>query len=299
MRESVFISSTFKDLADHRAKVQDALRQAGLIDVSMEHFGARDDRPADECVRLVKEESNLFVGIYAHRYGYVADGNNMSISEIEYRSASAIPRFIYLIDEDYPVLRANIDVNEAGRKLADFKLELTKRHICQTFKTPEDLAVKVVADISRHRAMKAAPKVGSDLPSVTNIGAVPMILAAPESPGKWNSRRNNIYSNNRNLFIAHLLRPSNIKNQLFDIYIYLVRHRSSGLSDIAYAEFFMGWHWDNKVFSVTEKDGFIGISTAAYGTFLCVCRVHFKDGAYADLHAYIDFEAQRTGGASI
>lgn len=113
MQHRVFLSSTFTDLAEHRKAVQVALDQLGVVDVSMEHFGARDERPANECVRLVQQESELFVGIYAHRYGYVPEGNEISISEMEYKAASeaALPRFIYLVDENYPWLPAYIDLN--------------------------------------------------------------------------------------------------------------------------------------------------------------------------------------------
>ena len=44
----------------------------------MEHFGARDERPADECMRLVRDESDLFVAIYAHKYRYIPDGSETS-----------------------------------------------------------------------------------------------------------------------------------------------------------------------------------------------------------------------------
>ena len=70
MNHRVFLSSTFTDLAEYRKTVQGAIRQLGAVDVSMEHFGARDERPVDECIRLVRQESDLFVGIYAHKYGY-------------------------------------------------------------------------------------------------------------------------------------------------------------------------------------------------------------------------------------
>src|ERR1044072_2582026 len=111
MNHRVFLSSTFTDLADYRSTVQGAIRQLGAIDVSMEHFGARDERPADECIRLVRQESDLFVGIYAHKYGYVPDGAEISISEMEYKAASeaSLPRFIYLVDEKQPWLPAHID----------------------------------------------------------------------------------------------------------------------------------------------------------------------------------------------
>ena len=67
MIHRVFLSSKLSDLQDYRQTVQGAIRQLGAIDVSMEHFGARDERPADECMRLVRDESDLFVGIYAHK----------------------------------------------------------------------------------------------------------------------------------------------------------------------------------------------------------------------------------------
>jgi hypothetical protein len=48
----VFVSSTFVDLKAHRAAVCDALRQGGFLDVAMEHLGARDERPQEECLRV-------------------------------------------------------------------------------------------------------------------------------------------------------------------------------------------------------------------------------------------------------
>ena len=111
MASRVFLSSTFTDLSEYRKTVQTAIRQLGAVDVSMEHFGARDERPAEECVRLVHQESDLFVGIYAHRYGYVPDGADVSISEMEYKAASdaALPRFIYVVDENQPWLPSHVD----------------------------------------------------------------------------------------------------------------------------------------------------------------------------------------------
>ena len=63
----IFVSSTFVDLEDHRASVREIIRQIGAVDVAMEHLGARDERPKDECVRLIRTESKAFIGIYAHR----------------------------------------------------------------------------------------------------------------------------------------------------------------------------------------------------------------------------------------
>lgn len=297
-KHRVFLSSTFSDLTDHRAAVQKAIRQLGALDVSMEHFGARDERPVEECMRLVREESDLFVGIYAHRYGYVPDGADISISEMEYQAASeaSLPRFIYIVDANQPWLPANIDDGVSRDRLSRFKAALMKRHVCQTFGTQDQLATKVVADVGRHLAMRAATRVGPGIP-VQNIGIESLRGPVTETPDEWNARRNSVYERHRDIFLTHIIQPSSRPGQEFDVFIYLLRHKSTDLSNVRVAEFFLGPYWENKVFPAVEKDGFIGISTSAYGTFLCICRVTFNDDSHVFLERYIDFEAQRTGGA--
>lgn len=298
MPHRVFLSSTFTDLADYRKTVQGAIRQLGAVDVSMEHFGARDERPADECVCLVRDESDLFVGIYAHRYGHVPDGADVSISEMEYKAASeaSLPRFIYLVDENQPWLPAHIDSGPSRERLLAFKGALMKRHICQAFGTQDQLAMKVVADVGRHISMQSAPRVGPGIP-VQEVGIESLRGPITETPDEWNSRRDGVYADHRNLFVTHITRPAIDPAQTFDAFIYLIRHRSEDFSDVRVAEFFFGPYWENKVFPAVEQNGFIGISTSAYGTFLCVCRVTFTDGAHIYLERYIDFETQRTGGS--
>jgi hypothetical protein len=309
----VFLSSTFSDLIEHRKAVQAAIKQLGAVDVSMEHFGARDERPADECIRLVREESDLFVGIYAHRYGYIPENWDISISEVEYRTASdaSLPRFIYMVGEGEPWLPAHIDGDDKGRKLRLFKEALLKRHICQTFGNRDQLAAKVVADIGRHIAMENTPKVKpvamENTPKV-NPASVPVIgeavpirrSAAVPKMGKsdeWNERLKGVLDTNRAVFMTHVIRPSSKRGQKFDVFIYLMRHGSDDLADVRRAEFFLGPYWGNEVFAVNKRNGFFGISTSAYGTFLGICRVTFDDGYQVYLQRYIDFEMQRTGGS--
>lgn len=302
----IFLSSTFSDLKEHRVAVRNSIWQLGATDVSMENFGARDEQPAEECIRLVKKESDVFVGVYAHRYGHIPDGSLISISEMEYNAASELnlPRFIYLIDDNFPVILANVDQGEMGEKLKSFKSSLLKRHICQKFEDPNHLASRVAADLGRHIAMTNATKVGPDIAPLPlpHIGLESAHSAAPETPDEWNLKRQGIYAGSRNLFLSHVIRPSTKPGQKFDVFIYLVRHESraypTDMSDVQFAEFFMGPYWANKIFPVFQQNGFIGVSTSAYGTFLCLCRVTFDDGSKADLHRYIDFEAQRTGGSA-
>jgi hypothetical protein len=130
----VFVSSTYTDLIPYRDVVQKVIRQAGAVAVGMEDFGARDERPLDESLAVVAE-SDVFVGIYAHRYGFVPDGSQMSITEAEYQHAinKSIPVFAYLIDDNYPWPPKYLDQGEPANLLARFKDLLRKKHIIKVF----------------------------------------------------------------------------------------------------------------------------------------------------------------------
>lgn len=156
MDERVFVSSTFVDLEKFRQAVQKAIRQLGAIDVSMEHFGARDEWPKEECLRLITKESDFFVGIYAHRYGHVPAGEEISITEAEYNAAveAQLPRLIYLVNEGTPWVPAHIDKGPAEVKLRQFKERLKAERICKDFSTAEELAAHVAADLGRYLSKK-------------------------------------------------------------------------------------------------------------------------------------------------
>jgi tetratricopeptide (TPR) repeat protein len=152
MNKRVFVSSTFMDLKAFREAVRNAIRQLGAIDISMEHFGARDERPKAECLRLIREDSEVFVGIYAHRYGHVPEGDEISITEAEYDAAtvSGMPRFIYLVDEATPWVLAHVDKGRAKTSLLKLKKKLKASRVFDTFTSADDLATKVAADLGRH-----------------------------------------------------------------------------------------------------------------------------------------------------
>jgi hypothetical protein len=141
-----------------------------------------------------------------------------------------------------------------------------------------------------------ATRAGPDI-ELQNIGLDSASEPDIETPNEWNTRRNEIYKAQRNAFLTHIIHPSSRPEQTFDVYIYLLRHKSEDFKDIRMAEFFLGPYWANKILPAVERNGVIGISTSAYGTFLCLCRVTFSDGMRIHLDRYIDFEMYRTGGA--
>ena len=92
-RVRVFVSSTLEELAAERQAATTAITQLRLTPVLFE-LGARPYPPRD-LYRAYLEQSNVFIGIYAESYGWVAPGMEVSGLEDEYRLSAGLPRLIY------------------------------------------------------------------------------------------------------------------------------------------------------------------------------------------------------------
>jgi predicted ATPase len=90
----VFISSTLQELAPEREAAARAIRHLRLAPVMFE-LGARPHAPRS-LYRAYLEQSQVFVGIYWQRYGWVAPGEQVSGLEDEYRLAGNRPKLIYI-----------------------------------------------------------------------------------------------------------------------------------------------------------------------------------------------------------
>jgi hypothetical protein len=124
----------------------------------------------------------------------------------------------------------------------------------------------------------------------------------PRPQTHWTSARDAEKKENHDLFLAHLNTPSKRPGQKFDASIYLVRHlpntdqpQKVGLADVKSAEFYFGASWNDKVFTVENSgNNVLGVRTSAYGTFLALCRVTFRDSSTDPvvISRYIDHEMQ-------
>src|SRR5918911_5551658 len=85
----VMVSSTARDLPDHRKEVLDACLRQGMLPLMMEHLPANDAEAISASLKLV-DEADIYVGVFAHRYGYVPKDDNprqISVTEMEYERA--------------------------------------------------------------------------------------------------------------------------------------------------------------------------------------------------------------------
>ena len=93
-RLRVFVSSTLAELAEERAAVARAISALRLTPVLFE-LGARP-HPPRELYRAYLAQSDIFVGLYWQRYGWIGPDMDISGLEDEFRLSSSIPRLLYV-----------------------------------------------------------------------------------------------------------------------------------------------------------------------------------------------------------
>src|SRR6185437_11282405 len=125
LRVKAYVSSTFEDLRDCREEVRLALSRLGVTDVAMEYYVAEPDRPLERCLRDAAE-CDLYIGLFAWRYGYIPPGEDRSITELEYRTAIAAgkPALIFMLSEDASWPRSFMD-KDSGR-IEELREELSQ-----------------------------------------------------------------------------------------------------------------------------------------------------------------------------
>src|SRR5436305_1444709 len=104
------ISSTAYDLPDHRKQVVDACHRCNCDYVWMETLPASDDDAVQASIKL-GEQADIYIGIFAHRYGFIPPGSEISITEIEYEQAlkKDLPCLVFFIHDDHPLTKAMVE----------------------------------------------------------------------------------------------------------------------------------------------------------------------------------------------
>ncbi len=155
--KTVFISSTYRDLADYRREVWDSLKRFDVEVRGMEEFGARTEGPLETCLAEV-EQCDIYVGVIAYRLGSIDPESKQPFTLLEYEKAVELKKeiLIYLADDDtasFPVSLMDDDTR-TRKRLTAFKAKLRERHTVDTFSTPEDLAEKLSRDFKKHFSPK-------------------------------------------------------------------------------------------------------------------------------------------------
>src|SRR6266566_5037010 len=165
-RVRVFVSSTLDELAPERAAAREAISQLRLIPVLFES-GARP-YPPRELYRAYLAQSDIFVGLYWQRYGWVAPTMQVSGLEDEYQLAGEQPKLIY-IKTPAPAIELRLQT------LLD-RIRAEDIASYQKFSTPEELRERIANDLAQLLTERFTS------PPQTAVHARPAPVPVPRSP---------------------------------------------------------------------------------------------------------------------
>ncbi len=139
----VYVSSTYVDLREVREQVRLTLRRMDHNDIAMEYYTAEDARPLDKCLRDV-DACDLYICLVAWRYGYIPEGYEHSITELEYRRAVQAGKscLAFLLAEDAPWPFNLVESDAIGRVKA-FRQELQHNLTASFFTGVGDIGARV------------------------------------------------------------------------------------------------------------------------------------------------------------
>jgi hypothetical protein len=153
---NVFLSSTLCDLISARKEITKFISILKSDVIAMEIFGSDETIPLDYCLQQVRR-CNIFVGIYAARYGTVENTTGKSITEIEYLEAVKMliskklkGLLLYVLDQKSKWPLEFVEQNpDSLRKLAEFKKKIGDAHTLTFFNDEKELPYLVLSDIIR------------------------------------------------------------------------------------------------------------------------------------------------------
>ncbi|MFL6128630.1 MAG: DUF4062 domain-containing protein, partial [Mycobacteriales bacterium] len=134
----MFVSSTLGELAEERQAVSRAISALRLTPVMFE-LGARP-HPPQQLYRAYLAQSDVFVGLYWQRYGWVGPGMDISGLEDELQLSSAFPRLLYV----------KVPAPEREPRLAEMlaRIEAEGSVSYRHFRTPRELGRLVRDDLA-------------------------------------------------------------------------------------------------------------------------------------------------------
>ncbi|MCP2032703.1 putative ATPase [Okibacterium sp. HSC-33S16] len=186
----IFVSSTLKELAPERRSARSAIERLHLAPVMFE-LGARPHPPRD-LYRAYLAQSDVFVGLYWERYGWVAPGEEVSGLADEYlltprempkliyikESAQREPRLVELLDKIRADDTASFTYFSDAGQLADFLEADLATLLAERFALASAETEAPADEVSPTRSGLPAP-LTELIGRSTELGAVDALLRDP------------------------------------------------------------------------------------------------------------------------
>ena len=143
----VFVSSTYRDLSNHREILRLALETSGYHFMGMEHFAAQHKPPLEVCLGEL-ENSHVYVGIIGRLYGACPARRVLSYTELEYNRAKKLGKYqiMLVIGNDAKLDFSQIEQDSAKiERLNHFRERILQRHQIDYFNSEHEAAWKILA----------------------------------------------------------------------------------------------------------------------------------------------------------
>lgn len=143
----VYIDSTDEDLKEYREEVQDTILSLGFQPIMMEHFAIMDKKAEDDYLDKVRSV-DIYIGIFAYRYGNSLKDSEISIIETELNEATLerIPCLCFMVDDELE-LDARYIREPDRQKLETLKAQFNEDVIFLMFKSLEHLGLQVLKSL--------------------------------------------------------------------------------------------------------------------------------------------------------
>src|SRR5713226_6682684 len=175
---TVMISSTSVDLPEHRQEAIDACLREGLFPIAMEHLPARDADAIRVSLEMV-DKADIYIGIYAWRYGHRPEGHDISITEMEFDRAveRRIPILVFPIHKDHPLTIEMVEADkEAQEKLKKLKERANYHRGRLEFRSPVELRSHIIQSLA---ALLKEEEAASQLKRAPSLHPPNLIPTAP------------------------------------------------------------------------------------------------------------------------
>lgn len=144
----VFVSSTYEDLKEERAAVNQCLLDCGCIPVGMEQFPA-SGMSQMEYIEKMLNDCDYYILILAGRYGS-CDENGVGYTEKEYDYAEShnIPIMSFVIRNIGDLISRRCETTDEGRnKLNAFREKVCSNRLVKMYSTTDELKSNVAISL--------------------------------------------------------------------------------------------------------------------------------------------------------
>ncbi|MGB8195306.1 MAG: DUF4062 domain-containing protein [Chitinophagaceae bacterium] len=158
-RYQVFVSSTYADLKDERAKVIQTIMESDCIPAGMELFPSIDNEQF-EFIKKIIDDCDYYILIIGGRYGSLSeDGLSYTEKEFDYAVQKGIKAIAFLHQNPDTIPLGKSEKNETLRiKLDNFKQKVSTGRLVKFWNSAEELPGLVALSLAK--TIKTYPAVG-------------------------------------------------------------------------------------------------------------------------------------------